>query len=450
MSATFDEHSQFVNSAGVPIVNGLLYIGTVNLDPVPVGNHKAIFSDSDLTAALANPQTLDANGRATNKIWLSGRYSMQVNNAAAVQQYQELDNGTLVEAGLTALSNVLGTNTITADTVDGITAYTDQELFVFKAANTITGAVTLNIDGVGAKAIVRNFDQALFAGQFVQNQIVMVAYNSSNDNFEWQDQNLKVAYDNKGADIVSASTVDLATATGNSVDITGSTGPISSFGTTPAGTIFILQFDSTPTITHNATSLIIPGGASITMVASDQILVQSLGSGNNRIQVFRATGRALVETTTGIVQVLSASNSGVLDGSLSIPYDDTIPQQTEGLEVETLLLTPTAVGNLLIITCQSNISSDGTTSIVGSMALFNDSTANALASVSEIMSDTSATLPSQLNLRHIFTATDTIPTTFKIRVGPTSGDFTVNGANGVRRMGGVYFTRIDIMEYNVV
>lgn len=58
--------------------------------------------------------------------------------------------------------------------------------------------------------------------------------------------------------MASAATVNLANATGNSLHITGSTGPITSFGTVAASVIFTLIFDSTPTITHHATSLILP------------------------------------------------------------------------------------------------------------------------------------------------------------------------------------------------
>jgi hypothetical protein len=43
---------------------------------------------------------------------------------------------------------------------------------------------------------------------------------------------------------------------------------------------FFLVFASTPTLTHNATSLILPGWADITAVAGDVAWVESLGSGN--------------------------------------------------------------------------------------------------------------------------------------------------------------------------
>lgn len=61
----------------------------------------------------------------------------------------------------------------------------------------------------------------------------------------------------QGADIASATTTDLSAATGNSVIITGTT-TITGFGTVQAGTIMKLTFSGILTLTHNATSLILP------------------------------------------------------------------------------------------------------------------------------------------------------------------------------------------------
>src|SRR5260221_5878434 len=67
----------------------------------------------------------------------------------------------------------------------------------------------------------------------------------------------------QGASIASAATVDLSTSTGGYVTITGSTGPITSFGTVSAGIRRKLLFTGTPTITHNATTRIPPTGGGI-------------------------------------------------------------------------------------------------------------------------------------------------------------------------------------------
>jgi hypothetical protein len=82
------------------------------------------------------------------------------------------------------LTSVAGTDTITAEGTPTVTAYSDGMVYNFSAANTITGAATLNIDTVGAKEI-RKFtggsEEALTAGDIVANQVVTVVYDSALD-----------------------------------------------------------------------------------------------------------------------------------------------------------------------------------------------------------------------------------------------------------------------------
>jgi hypothetical protein len=83
----------------------------------------------------------------------------------------------------------------------------------------------------------------------------------------------------KGANIASATTTNLANATGNFVDITGTTA-ITGLGTVAAGQLFFLRFTGALTFTHNATSLILPGAANITTANGDIACMLSLGAGN--------------------------------------------------------------------------------------------------------------------------------------------------------------------------
>jgi hypothetical protein len=85
----------------------------------------------------------------------------------------------------------------------------------------------------------------------------------------------------KSTNIASAATTDLSTATGQFVDITGST-TITSFGTVSAGARRTLRFTnaSPPLLTHNATSLILPGAVNLQTAQGDVAEFSSLGSGN--------------------------------------------------------------------------------------------------------------------------------------------------------------------------
>lgn len=92
------------------------------------------------------------------------------------------------------------------------------------------------------------------------------------------------AYDNLhivASDIAVGSTVDLSASDGDYIEITGTGGTVTSFGTCDNGVKRTLYFSgASNTITHNGTSLICPNGVNITVKAGEQLVVRSLGSGN--------------------------------------------------------------------------------------------------------------------------------------------------------------------------
>lgn len=104
----------------------------------------------------------------------------------------------------------------------------------------------------------------------------------------------------KGTNIASAATTNIGAATGNLVHITGTT-TITALGTVQAGTRRVVVFDGVLTLTHNATSLILPTGANITTAAGDIATFVSEGSGNWRCAVYqRASGAALSSSGGGL------------------------------------------------------------------------------------------------------------------------------------------------------
>src|SRR6188508_969578 len=97
----------------------------------------------------------------------------------------------------------------------------------------------------------------------------------------------------KSTDIASGATTDLATSTGNYVIITGTT-TITSLGTLPAGSRRILEFSGILTLTHNATSLVLPTSANIITTVGDKATFVSMGGGNWKcVSYMRADGTAL-------------------------------------------------------------------------------------------------------------------------------------------------------------
>jgi hypothetical protein len=103
--------------------------------------------------------------------------------------------------------------------------------------------------------------------------------------------------------VISAATCDIGAASTDRVSITGSTGPITSFGTSTNKLRFV-TFASTPTLTHNATSLILPNGASRTAAAGDSAIFASDGSGNWRCLAYQdAAGLGDPTTFTTLTSV---------------------------------------------------------------------------------------------------------------------------------------------------
>ncbi len=65
-----------------------------------------------------------------------------------------------------------------------VTAYAQGDAYMFRANHANTGAATLNIDSVGAVAIVNNTQSALAAGQIQAGGIYLVAYDATNSKFQ--------------------------------------------------------------------------------------------------------------------------------------------------------------------------------------------------------------------------------------------------------------------------
>jgi hypothetical protein len=94
-----------------------------------------------------------------------------------------------------------------------------------------------------------------------------------------------VLYEAEGSALAASASVNLSTATGNYLHITGAFNGINSFGICPAGARFILVFDGVCTLTDSAT-LILPGGSDITTAAGDCAMLVSEGSGNWKMVAF--------------------------------------------------------------------------------------------------------------------------------------------------------------------
>jgi hypothetical protein len=152
-----------------------------------------------------------------------------------------------------------------------------------------------------------------------------------------------------------------------------------------------------------------------------------------------------INSKNQVIQFVSANIGTLIDCSTpTIPADDTIPQNTEGTEVLTLAITPIFSTSKLKIVF-SGMFSCGNTTTQCTIALFQDSTANALAAN---CFDLSVAIGSIGLLQYVMTSGTTSSTTFKIRAGPASNNFYMSSQNtGAQIMGGVAANILTIEEY---
>ena len=128
--------------------------------------------------------------------------------------------------------------------------------------------------------------------------------------------------ENKGADITAATTTDLSTASGNYLDIAGTT-TITGLGTVKAGTRIICNFTGSLTLTHHATSLILPTEANISTATGDTATFVSLGSGNWKCVNYNLQSGDTVSGTG----VSAASQAEEEAGSSTVVYTSPGKQQ---------------------------------------------------------------------------------------------------------------------------
>lgn len=149
--------------------------------------------------------------------------------------------------------------------------------------------------------------------------------------------------------------------------------------------------------------------------------------------------------TGNMVQVVNTLTGAVATGTTVVPFDDTIPQKTEGDEYMTLAITPGNTNNILVIEVVvwgSNSAANNT--LIALLAKGAD--ADAIAAIASLQSTVDT--PIAIALTHKMIAGTTSATTFKVRVGGSSaGTFTFNGQSGARRFGGAAVSSITIREY---
>ena len=155
-----------INSAGQPVVSGTVISSTA---------FNAL--TSDLATGLTTALTKDGQSTPTANITLGG---YKITNLAAGTAAADAVRFSQLQGGTTSTYiTAAGADTITGTVTPTLTAYATGQQFSFVAAGTNTTAVTLNIDGVGVKAVTRAGTTALAAGDILTGQVAIVEYDGT-------------------------------------------------------------------------------------------------------------------------------------------------------------------------------------------------------------------------------------------------------------------------------
>jgi len=154
-----------INSTGQPVVTGTVISSTA---------FNAL--TADLATGLSTTMTKDGQTTATANIPMGTFKFTGLGTGSAAT---DSANVSQVQSSYGSFLTASGTDTITATVSPSLTAYAVGQMFAFVAANTNTGAVTINISSLGAKAITKSGTTALIASDLTANYLYVIVYDGT-------------------------------------------------------------------------------------------------------------------------------------------------------------------------------------------------------------------------------------------------------------------------------
>ncbi len=331
--------TQLVNDDASGIGSGWL----MNFYITGTTTRKDTFSDNPLTSTNANPVVADSSGRFADIFLESGTYKVVLTDAAAVEKWTaDPVAGSVGTSGV--VDEKTASYTVTIDdatkiiavnatsgnlTITLLAAAAAGDGFEVTVKKTDSSTNSVTVDGNGAETIdgaanyvLKDQYETVSVRSDASNWLILSTRREplSNDpspqlggdisgnsaQFQWS----------KGADVASAADLPVIT-DGNYFDVTGTTTVTTIATTGGIGTTIKLHFDGALILTHDATNLILPGGANITTAAGDEVEFTEYASADWRCTNYiKATGRAVITIKT---EQDTATTSGTAIGFTGIP-----------------------------------------------------------------------------------------------------------------------------------
>lgn len=135
--------------------------------------------DADVADGISARWMRDGGNQPTADLPMGGFKFTGVGDAATRTAFPSVGQ---IQDGATIYAVSASNDTVTATLAPAITAYAAGQLFLHKAGGTNTGAMTLNENGAGAKAVKKGKagSLALEAGDFAAGRLGLFAYDGTN------------------------------------------------------------------------------------------------------------------------------------------------------------------------------------------------------------------------------------------------------------------------------
>jgi len=294
--------------AGNPVVTGTTISSTVQNNTM-----------SDVATAITNSLAKDGQTTPTANLPMGGFKLTGLGAGSAATDSANL--GQIQAQAYLLLGSVSGTDTITATSNPVIDAYASGQTFRFVAANTNTGAVTINLNSLGAKDITKDGSLALVAGDIVSGGLYEVTY----DGTRFQIRNVSkvtIGDDSVTAAALADSALGFALINGT---LTASV----------AGNALTIAIKTKAGADPSASSPVLAVFRNATLATGDYV-VRSITAATSIV----VSSGSTLGTTSGVqsqINVLAIDNAGTVElgvvnnaGYLNLPENDLISTTAEG------------------------------------------------------------------------------------------------------------------------